>query len=485
MYYKCIIVDSPEIEVWEEVDISDLDSIFVPGTSRCESNSTQGCSPVHSILLWLVYFLAFLQKKHYIPDTALALLLRFLGIFFFVLSRISPQLLELSQSFPSTLHQMDKLIGSKKDGFIRYAVCSSCFSIYSIESCIAPSGSPILCKKKISVRKPSCNTQLLKRVEIANKKVVFHPIKVYCYKRLQDSLQLLLQRPGFYDDCEEVRNHRRKDNLFRDVFDGNLWNEFKNYKGKPFLSEPFTYGLMLNVDWFNPFKHAVYSLGALYLTVMNLPRSKRYKQENVILVGLIPGPSEPPLNINSFLAPLVDELLHFWDGIHMTVANFSEAKLIRCALLCVACDIPASRKVSGFLGHTANQGCSKCMKSFPGSVGQKDYSGFDREKWVQRTVQSHRQNVDEILSTSLKTEKAKLETKYGCRYSALLDLPYFDPVRMTIIDPLHNLFLGSAKHILKRVWIENDLIPKKKFSHIQTLVDKVANCSIPPRKNSK
>ena len=34
----------------------------------------------------------------------------------------------------------------------------------------------------------------------------------------------------------------------------------------------------------------------------------------------------------------------------------------------------------------------------------------------------------------------------GCRYSVLLDLPYFDPVRMTIIDPMHNLYLGTAKH---------------------------------------
>lgn len=234
---------------------------------------------------------------------------------------------------------------------------------------------------------------------------------------------------------------------------------------------------MLNVDWFNPFKHTVYSVGVLYLTVMNLPRSKRYKQENVILVGLVPGPSEPPLNINSFLSPLVDELLKFWRGLHMKVANFSEPKLIRCALLCVACDIPASRKVSGFLGHAANRGCSKCMKSFPGPVGQKDYSGFDREKWAQRSEQLHRQSVAEILRTPLKSEKTKLEAKYGCRYSALLDLPYFDPVRMTIIDPLHNLFLGSAKHILKKVWIESNLIPKSKFSDIQTLVDRV---TVPP-----
>lgn len=64
----------------------------------------------------------------------------------------------------------------------------------------------------------------------------------------------------------------------------------------------------------------------------------------------------------------------------------------------------------------------------------------------------------------------------------MFDLPYFDPVRMTIIDPLHNLFLGSAKHILKKVWIEKNLIPQKMFSGIQIIVDKI---TVPPRIPSK
>lgn len=218
-----LFVELPEVEVWEDVEVSELDSILFPETPNYEQISD---SPVHSILLWLVYFLAFFQKKHYIPDAALALLLKFLGIFFFVLSKISPQLLELSQSFPSTLYQMDKLVGSQRNKFIRYVVCSSCFSVYTLESCIKADGTPASCTKDISSRKHTCDTPLLKRVEIANKSHVFYPIKVYCYKRLQDSLQLLLQRPGFYEDCEEMRVHKRKDG-FCDVFDGKIWNEFK------------------------------------------------------------------------------------------------------------------------------------------------------------------------------------------------------------------------------------------------------------------
>ena len=64
-----------------------------------------------------------------------------------------------------------------------------------------------------------------------------------------------------------------------------------------------TLALMMNVDWFQPYDCEQYSVGAIYLLVMNLPRSERFKRENVILFGLIPGPHEPSLSINSFLKP--------------------------------------------------------------------------------------------------------------------------------------------------------------------------------------
>ena len=66
---------------------------------------------------------------------------------------------------------------------------------------------------------------------------------------------------------------------------------------------------MSNVDWFQPYKHVQYSVGAIYLIVLNLPCNLRYyRKENMILVGIIPGPYEPSLGINSFLEPLVIDL---------------------------------------------------------------------------------------------------------------------------------------------------------------------------------
>ena len=62
---------------------------------------------------------------------------------------------------------------------------------------------------------------------------------------------------------------------------------------KPYLVAPRNYAFMLNVDWFQPFKHLVYSVGVLYMVRMNLPRAERFKAENVFLVGVIPRPHEP------------------------------------------------------------------------------------------------------------------------------------------------------------------------------------------------
>ena len=55
------------------------------------------------------------------------------------------------------------------------------------------------------------------------------------------------------------------------------------------------------------------------------------------------------------------------------------------ALICNMCDMPATRKVCGFAGHSACHGCAKCLKQFPSDVfpNKLDYSGYiyDRDTW--------------------------------------------------------------------------------------------------------
>ena len=72
-----------------------------------------------------------------------------------------------------------------------------------------------------------------------------------------------------------------------------MWKEFRHLDNQPYLVYPSNFRLSLNIDWFNPFKETPYSAGGIYLTVQNLPRTERYKMENIILVGIMPGPQQP------------------------------------------------------------------------------------------------------------------------------------------------------------------------------------------------
>ena len=245
------------------------------------------------------------------------------------------------------------------------------------------------------------------------------------------------------------------------------------YDGRPFLSQEHNYAFMINIDWFQPYKHLTYSVGAIYLSVFNLPRTDCYKLKNICLIGIIPGPSEPKLTVNSYLDPLVQDLLGFWTGKELLVnsGSHSERRLVRCAIICCSCDLPAGRKLCGFLGHSAHLGCSKCMKFFPTVGDALDYSGFQRENWIPRTNLSHRQNVHKLSQCKSKTKLLKKETELGCRHSALLELPYFDPPKMLVIDPMHNLFLGVAKHFFKRVFIEKGILSEASLKTIQERID--------------
>ena len=100
-----------------------------------------------------------------------------------------------------------------------------------------------------------------------------------------------------------------REGILSDVYSGKIWKNFQKYKGHDFLSLPRNYGFMLNFDFFQPIKHRKdYSVGVLYLVVLNLPRHLRFKWENVIVVGIVPSLDKEPKTLNEFLVPAVDEL---------------------------------------------------------------------------------------------------------------------------------------------------------------------------------
>ena len=477
-FFSSVSGSSDSEEIWEEEDYDEPD-ISTHRDALPLLPVDLATPPNNPIVTWLVGFLLLLQARHYIPDSAMNALLKFLCVLFSVLGRFSPVIASMASAIPSSVYSLGRAVGNSV-GFMKYVVCPKCHKLYKLSDCISQVGarqSSTLCTFIQFPNHPyrrfrvECGQLLLKTVYFSSGRLILYPFKVFPFKTLSSSLQQLLLRPGFAELCQHWKSRVRSDYL-QDIYDGKVWNDFQVVSGQPFLSGAWGLGLMINVDWFQPYKHTTYSVGVVYLTIMNLPRSIRFKRENVILVGILPGPSEPKHDINSYLEPLVNELRDLWTGVAMQVHTVTglSSTVVRCALLCVACDLPAGRKVCGFLGHSAKLGCSKCLKAFPGGVGSMNYSGFDRSLWPSRTNDTHRNSVGKVLQCRNKQQQNSLESSNGCRYSCLLELPYFDAPRMLSIDPMHNLFLGSGKHMLQ-LWLTLGVIKPTHFAHLQKCID--------------
>ena len=426
--------NNPE-EFWEEDSVSDSDNENAPPPlPESVGTSSEIYRQQQSLATWFLGFLFHWQAKHFLPDAALHRLILFLYTFFLVLGRFSTFVAGLACQLPASIYRFRQML-KLNDHVSQYVVCPKCDQIYHRGSCIVLTAGKEESKKCQYREFPNhpqrarrqCSQLLMKAVHLRSNRTILYPFKTYCYHSIQSSLENFLLRPGFLDSCDHWKC-RNAGGILQDVYECRIWHKFLDVLD----ASTFTcLALTLNVDWFQPYENTCASVGVIYLTILNLPCSVRYKRQNIFLVGVIPGPSEPSHDINSYLHPLVNELLLFWKGVQMKVCRASGvvSEQIRCILICVTCDIPAGRKVCGFLGHSAQLGCTKCLKPFPGSVGAMNYSGFNRSTWPPRTVESHRINIQRIQQFKTKHAQMVLESKLGCRYSVLMQLPYFDPLK--------------------------------------------------------
>ena len=201
--------------------------------------------------------------------------------------------------FPRSLVALKKYLKLTSNPFKEYSSCKKCTSIYenlSIKYCrhnLFPA----------NPNDPSCGSLLLKTVK-TKQETKSIPMKSYLYHPLKSSISMLLQKEGYIDLLQhwQKRSQIIPDDWMGDIYDGDIWKELLD---SGYLESPFNLVLALNIDWFQPYSHVMDSVGVIYLCILNLPRRLRYKQENILLVGIIPGPKEPKLVANAFLTPLV------------------------------------------------------------------------------------------------------------------------------------------------------------------------------------
>lgn len=124
--------------------------------------------------------------------------------------------------------------------FVQYVACPNCYEVYEYKDCIKRCGTKDTsekCSRKIG-RRP-CGTLLLKSIKLSTGRLSLRPFKTYCYMPIKNSLQELLNRPGFQDACERWRNRKVTEGVMSDIYDGKIWKDYQEYKGEPFLSLPF------------------------------------------------------------------------------------------------------------------------------------------------------------------------------------------------------------------------------------------------------
>lgn len=95
-----------------------------------------------------------------------------------------------------------------------------------------------------------CGYPLLKTVKTAAGKQLSLPLKVFCYQCIIQSIQHLVQQPGMLDLLNEWKHCAIPAGIMADIYDGIVWKSLLTIDGKEFLSRRYTFGLLINVDWF-------------------------------------------------------------------------------------------------------------------------------------------------------------------------------------------------------------------------------------------
>ena len=250
-------------------------------------------------------------------------------------------------------------------------------------------------------------------------------------------------------------HHQQPSDRMEDIWDSPLLRNFRDTDKTPFFGkhgDELRIAFSLGADSFHPLgsreAKQTMSATALYMVVLNFPPHLRYKYRNMYLVGVIPGPGKPSLDqINHVLSLLVQELLEFWKGIYFTrTAKFANGRFSKGALVALVCDMLAARQVAGFGSATSTLFCTFCALTI------QDIENLEKETWPERVLHHHLQCAREWRDSASERDRERLFRLHGIRWSALLDLPYWNPILFTVLDSMHTEYLGAFHSHCRKVW---------------------------------
>jgi hypothetical protein len=421
------------------------------------------------ILLWIMTF----RIKFNIPETATESLIKFMKL---VLSEIGGD--DYSE-FPASLYLARKVLGLK-DQFHIFVPCPKCHKLYQkqeVENFKQDGSLAVMNCRHVEFpnsahrKSRTCNMPLSQVT-----RSTIRPELEFPFASIQQQLAIMFRRPEFEMSLRHWTNSQQIGNILTDIYNGQVWRDFKESNGANFFRSDVAdshLGLMLNLDWFQPYDGTIHSTGVIYAAICNLPRDIRFKRENLLILGLLPGPNEVSLHkINHYLAPIVDELESLWRGVTLDrTFEFPDGKEIRAALTLVSCDIPAARKLCGHVSALVS--CHRCEKRANYENHHHNFAGMaEMEEWFfARDSVQHRQNALGWRRCKSDAARKRFVQETGVRWSDLLRLPYFDPIRFVTVDPMHCLFLGIAKWIVKRIWVDEGVLTSSDLKKAQNTMN--------------
>jgi len=186
------------------------------------------------------------------------------------------------------------------------------------------------------------------------------------------------------------RDHKHMPGTKTDVFDGRNYQSLRRQgielRGQRLDRKYFADGrdvaLGLSTDGFAPFKRRKNTAWPLIIFNYNLPPEIRFHLENILALGVIPGPKKP-VDIDSFLWPLIQELYRLAAGVRAFDILSSKLFALRAFLILAFGDIPAISMIMRMKGHNGISPCRMCEivgLRVPNSRATTHYVPLDRSQ---------------------------------------------------------------------------------------------------------
>ena len=234
---------------------------------------------VYAGMKFQVLLLALMAASGRWSDSQVQMVLTFISQFLVWLVNCEVLTTMVTDFFPGTVYRLRKMIGLSSDKlFTRKAVCNrpDCCALYDLGDIYSLDWmlrkTPKTCSALIDKHgtKVKCGNALAKTVFSSTGKRFIMPLKTFCQRSITAQIKHMLSRPDVEPLLGKWRTHNTPENIRKDVYSGKVWKRMQNKWG--FFKSDYEFGLTLNIDWFRPHKSSNKSLGAMYMTVLNLPR---------------------------------------------------------------------------------------------------------------------------------------------------------------------------------------------------------------------